>query len=93
MGNQIGSDRNLFVSFFMTVIFAIGFNDLRDIAMTFVRVVTGVGISGVADGIARYILRLSNNGRRLILGAAICIDDLKLIAKPAPGSKNSGVTG
>ena len=54
MGDQLGSGLVLLV---LIALFAIGFNDLRDIAVAFMRVEAGIGIGRVADGIARHILR------------------------------------
>ena len=64
----------------VTVIFTIGFDDLRHVSLTLVRVVARVRVGRIADGIARHILWISNRGARCVT-IAIIINDLELIAQ------------
>ena len=81
MGDEIRCRGNRLGTFIATVIFAIGFNDLCHISLTLVRVVAGIRVGRITDGIAWHIHWLSNNNNRSVMIATRIFNDLELIAQ------------
>ena len=74
----------------VTVIFTIGFDDLRHVSLTLVRVVARVRVGRIADGIARHILWISNRGALCVTIATRIINDLELIAQNPLQDRKTG---
>ena len=74
MGDEVRCRGNRLV----TVIFTLGFDDLRHVSLTLVRVVARVRVGRIADGIARHILWISNRGALCVTIATLIINDLEL---------------
>ena len=72
------------------VIFTIGFDDLRHVSLTLVRVVARVRVGRIADGIARHILWISNRGALCVTIATLIINDLELIAQNPLQDRKTG---
>ena len=73
MGNQIGRLGGSFMH--RTIIFGIGFDNLRHITQTFVGIVTGIWIGEVVDPIAGYVIRFQRSGdRRQGIVTFFCLD-------------------